>query len=250
MFKAKKDEKRENGATIQTGKWGLWREVMQQDRLKMGTQYYTALELLGDMQGESVLDVGCGNGVYDGLMLDAGAEVVGYDASPDQISVAQKYTAGKSAVFVEGTPRTFATDQRFDKVVAVNSIAYARDKNEFERFFENTYRHLKDGGIFVAVNHNPEYKRFGAEHYQRIISPSEGGGTISVTFLNRDGQEVGTSEITDFQKSDYEESARKAGFRVFRWEPMRIHPEAQEEESEFWEGFLDDCPYIAFVAEK
>lgn len=48
------------------------------------------LAALGPVAGRRVLDAGCGPGLYAAALLAAGAEVVGFDASPAMVDLARR----------------------------------------------------------------------------------------------------------------------------------------------------------------
>ena len=48
------------------------------------------LSLLPDVVGKRVLDVGCGTGRYTEWLLEHGAEVTGFDASPQMLEHARR----------------------------------------------------------------------------------------------------------------------------------------------------------------
>jgi 2-polyprenyl-3-methyl-5-hydroxy-6-metoxy-1,4-benzoquinol methylase len=47
------------------------------------------LDLLSPSAGERILDLGCGDGILTAKIVDAGAEVLGVDASEDMIAAAK-----------------------------------------------------------------------------------------------------------------------------------------------------------------
>ena len=48
------------------------------------------IDLLDPRPGERILDLGCGEGALTAKLLDAGAAVVGIDASPEQVAAARE----------------------------------------------------------------------------------------------------------------------------------------------------------------
>src|SRR5262245_53936637 len=58
---------------------------------------YSFLQLIGDVKGKRVLDVGCGDGHYTRILRKAGAaEVVGIDISDRMIKLAREQEARQS----------------------------------------------------------------------------------------------------------------------------------------------------------
>ena len=98
---------------------------------------------LAPRRGERILDLGCGDGVLTATLLEAGAEVVGIDASEDFVAAAR--ARGIDARLMDGQALTFAGE--FD---AVFSNAALHWMTEAEKVLEGVARALKPGGRFVA----------------------------------------------------------------------------------------------------
>ena len=69
-----------HAADYQTAKRQPWRTYLEQP---------SALALLGDLSGQSVIDLGCGEGHYSRLLNQLGAaQVLGIDLSGDMVELA------------------------------------------------------------------------------------------------------------------------------------------------------------------
>lgn len=116
--------------------------------------YPTFLAFLARERGfelRSVLDLACGTGRLSERLLAVAGEVVGVDASPDMLAVAEERLGGRTGLaFVRGDFRDFALGRQFDAAVCVsNSLNYVADRGELGRVFAAVGRHLKPGGLFV-----------------------------------------------------------------------------------------------------
>ena len=60
----------------------------------------TILRWLDARPGESILDVGCGDGYYDSLMARTGARVLGIDIHPQWLPFAEKHYGSESCEFI------------------------------------------------------------------------------------------------------------------------------------------------------
>jgi SAM-dependent methyltransferase len=174
--------------------------------------------------------------------------VVGYDLDASQIREAN-VREGHRATFMVARPLTFMYSSQFDAAVAVNVLMHAQDDEELRSFFANTYAHLRPDGLFVAIIHNPAYKRVGETCYQRTLRSINETEKV-IDFLLPNGVIVGTATIRAFTKKNYETAAHVAGFEPLIWYPVQIDAQARERDPAFWRGFEDDCPYIAFFARK
>lgn len=101
------------------------------------------VELLNPLPNERILDLGCGDGTLTIKLRDMGVEIVGVDASPDQIDAARKL--GLDARVADGEALEF--DGEFD---AVFSNAAMHWMLEADAVIEGVWRALKPGGRFVA----------------------------------------------------------------------------------------------------
>jgi len=101
------------------------------------------LDLLAPRSGERILDLGCGDGALTVKLVAAGADVVGVDASAEQIAAAQ--AAGLDARVVDGAALDF--DAEFDAVFSNAALHWMRDP---DAVIAGVARALRPGGRFVA----------------------------------------------------------------------------------------------------
>ncbi|MEL7215688.1 MAG: class I SAM-dependent methyltransferase, partial [Pseudomonadota bacterium] len=101
------------------------------------------LDLLAPIRGERILDLGCGDGALTAKILEAGAEVIGLDASRDMVAAAR--ARGVDARVSDG--HSFELGETFD---AVFSNAALHWMTEPDRVLSAVARHLEPGGRFVA----------------------------------------------------------------------------------------------------
>ncbi len=101
------------------------------------------LDLLQLRAGERVLDLGCGEGALTAKLVDAGAEVVGVDASPDQVAAAK--ARGLDARVMSGEALTFEAE--FDAALSNAALHWMLNP---DAVLQGMARALKPGGRFVA----------------------------------------------------------------------------------------------------
>ena len=117
------------------------------------------LSLLPDLKGKSVLDAGCGPGVYAEILVGMGAEVVAMDANPKMVAFAQDRLGGKALVIEASLedPLVFIDDETFDVVIAPLVMDYIKN---WRATFAEFFRVLKPGGILVFSMEHPMMKYF------------------------------------------------------------------------------------------
>jgi len=106
-------------------------------------------DLVGDLAGRSVLDVGCGDGTLAFAAWRRGAQVTGVDADPRMLGTARDkaHALGASATFFEARgERLPFPDQRFDVVLAVTVLCFVPDAVALLREMR---RVLQPGGRLV-----------------------------------------------------------------------------------------------------
>lgn len=111
---------------------------------------YDLFEMMGDIRGKKVLDLGCGTGRMAEYLRKFGAEVVGIDISEKMLEIARKKVG--SATFVQGDVEDLPfEDESFDMVVGAFLVVHLP---ELETCFREVYRVLKEGGEFIVTNIN------------------------------------------------------------------------------------------------
>lgn len=102
------------------------------------------MEWLDAKPGESILDLGCGDGQLTRRLAATGASVVGVDLSPQMLAAARERGIDAREGSAESLP--FA-DRAFDAVFSNAVLHWVRDQ---EAMMAEVRRVLKPGGRFVA----------------------------------------------------------------------------------------------------
>lgn len=226
-----------------------YREIVKEDLPISQVQQPEAIRLLGEVSGKSVLDVGCGEGKFLRTLAKLGAKCIGYDASLAQITAAKEIEKAEplGIAYIQSEAKDFTYPTKFDLASSTLVLLHAHDREDLQGFFQSTFNALKDSGKFVSITYNPEYHGLGEVRYNRRFTKID-NNEIQVDFF-KDGEDgTFTSAVFgNLSKEDYEVAAKNAGFNHFEWVMMQIHGDSQDK---FWNGFLEDCPYIGFVAYK
>jgi len=101
------------------------------------------LDLLQPKPNETVLDVGCGDGVLTEKLVQAGCKVVGVDASPEMVRAAKK--RGLNVYVMDA--RELAFKEEFDAVFSNAALHWVKEPDLAVAAIAMA---LKPGGRFVA----------------------------------------------------------------------------------------------------
>lgn len=132
------------------------------------------IEWLAPVAGETMLDLGCGDGALTERIVQAGAEVIGADGSSAMVAAAQ--ARGLNAVVADGQRLDAVPelDRTFDAVFSNAALHWMRD--EPQAVIDGVFARLKPGGRFVAEmggagNIAPIHAALRAEADAREIDP-------------------------------------------------------------------------------
>lgn len=126
--------------------------------------------LFPELNGKSVLDLGCGYGWHSAYAAEQGAaRVLGIDSSKKMIDEAQKRNPAPAVTYrVCDLRRYDYPPEAFDCVISNLVLHYIEDLHEIYR---KVYRTLKPGGVFLF---NIEHPTFTAGVRQEWIRDGEG----------------------------------------------------------------------------
>ena len=129
--------------------WGVaaqdWADYQETTLQPIFEQIISSLK---QTSAHSLLDIGCGSGLFCQLASQAGLAVSGIDATPEFIEIAQQQTP--TVTFVTGEMEELPyPDQTFDVVTGINSFQYAASPVQA---LKEAYRVLKpEGKLIVAL---------------------------------------------------------------------------------------------------
>lgn len=159
------------------------------------------IQSIAPLQGQRVLDIGCGGGILSDAMARAGAEVLGIDLATKALKVAQLHaleaqTPNVSYREISAEALAAESPDSFDLVTCMEMLEHVPDPASVVKACATL---VKPGGwvFFSTINRNPKAFLFaivGAEYvlnllprgtheYQKFIRPSELAGHLRAAEL-------------------------------------------------------------------
>ena len=120
-------------------------------RASVKARFQLAFEILGDLSGKSVLDIGCGSGRYMFKAAEKNASrIVGIDAAAGALEqagkIANELGLKERMKFVESDFIDFSTDGKFDVILAVGYFDYIFNPDDhLKKIIE-----ISDGIIYAS----------------------------------------------------------------------------------------------------
>ena len=110
-----------------------------------------ALQILGDVRGLRLLDLGCGEGGYSRELAKRGASVVGIDGSPRLIEVARERAPHLTYMCANANNLSAVETASFDIVLAVMMLM---DVDDYGGAVREIARALRPGGkLLMSITH-------------------------------------------------------------------------------------------------
>lgn len=121
------------------------------------------LQLIGEVRGKRVLELGCGGANCGISLARQGAIVTCSDISKEQISFARKNAIKENAdiKFIVSKMEDVVYDSEFDIVISMAAMMYVKD---IEKVFSNVNKSLKNNGIFVFSINDPTFYSVAAKY--------------------------------------------------------------------------------------
>jgi ubiquinone/menaquinone biosynthesis C-methylase UbiE len=109
----------------------------------------TLFSLMGAVKDKKILDAGCGEGYFSRILAKSGATVTAVDYSSRMIEIAKSRTSNDLQInYNLGNCENlnFLEDTSFDLIISNMVI---QDLANYEKAFQEMYRLLDEGGIFI-----------------------------------------------------------------------------------------------------
>lgn len=141
-----------------------------QDGFSDINQIHDIIELADIKQGQSVLDIGCGNGKMIEYIADkTGAVAFGFDYSKNAIDNAKLRTKDKPSMHFEvgAIGEIQYTHDTFDVIISVDTMYFAPDLCKFVGQIRDW---LKPGGVFITYFCEGPFEKLSADADSTILA--------------------------------------------------------------------------------
>lgn len=215
-----------------------------------------ALRLLNLHTNDSLLDLGCGQGIL-GRSIPKDVGYVGIDASPTLITSAKNRDKNSKHVYKTGD---ITTQLPIKEVFTHASIILALQNCEFPRnVFHEVANHLKPGGTFLIVVNHPYFRiprltawgidEHNKQQYRKVFryaSPQK----IPITM--HPGQQTGPLTWSfHFPLSDYSTFLNQEGFMIDKIEEWTSDKESVGKASKMENRSRSEIPlFMGILAKK
>ncbi|MBA7513722.1 2-methoxy-6-polyprenyl-1,4-benzoquinol methylase, mitochondrial [subsurface metagenome] len=175
-----------------------------QKREKLSTEYVLYgphcpteddLNLLGDVRGKEVIELGCGGAQHSIALAKKGANCTGIDLSEEQLKFAKKLIEENKVkvklILGDIENLDMIEDNLFDTAFSAFALDWVQD---LDKVFQEAYRILNDAGIFVFSMGHPFYNCLGnypnprdlkikLGYFQRNILEKDDNSGITMNFV-------------------------------------------------------------------
>ena len=203
----------------------LWNDIGQNYAEQIDNPYHrhrlSVIEaLLPAVDGKSILDFGCGEGVMMRRLRAQGAtRVVGID--PDAALIDLARASGLTDTILGGADATRKVD-KVDCILCANVLAYMNHVEE-RVFYEEARRLLADGGHLVVTHSNELFDLFTCNSFTRDFFRNNFATDVAA-LLTHPAVPARTSYNIRENPLTYSNKLAALGFQVERTEFINFHP--------------------------
>lgn len=154
----------------------------------------------------TVLDLGCGTGIFSVALAARGAKVVGVDPAAAMLAVARSRPGGANVTWVEAKAQGIDLGRKFDAVVMTgHAFQCLLDPSDRAATLATIARHLAPGGRFFLDSRNPdarEWESWSPDATREVRAHPAFGAVERWTTADRDAATGIVSYTTQYALAD------------------------------------------------
>ena len=221
----------------------FWVQIIREHRDKYRNELTdpAMLQAIGQPEGLTVLDAGCGEGYLSRILAKNGAIVTGLDFSAKQIEAARTYSLTDTLPIsfdVASVDEMPYADDTFDLVVCNHVL---NDLHDPSKAISEFARVLRSGGRLVILMLHPCFYNKHAEREQatnRLIAASYFDARSIEQAFEVDGLTSPVANTAWFRPLEfYTEALRKSGFVITSLTEPHPSPEQMQADNWWTKGF-------------
>jgi ubiquinone/menaquinone biosynthesis C-methylase UbiE len=173
--------------------------------------------LLGDVRGKTILDAGCGEGMYSRYLKKRGAGIVGIDGSEKMIRFARERDLDIEFKVADLLQPLDFQDECFDAIVSAGVLM---SLPQLDTFLSESIRILKNRGVLaISVNHpafsNPTMRLYQPVWAKWLRRPIAG---LAVSYFDTGGAGSDANAWPLYHRTieEYVDAFRNNGFQIDR----------------------------------
>ncbi len=183
---------------------------------------------LGDIQGKTILDYGCGYGIFARNLKKKGAgQVIATDTSSSMIQLAKAADVSVPVqyYYMPENNLSFLGNATVDKVTANLVFMMIPTAQEIAASMQEIHRVLRPGGIFVYLITHPCFIQRGGYNYYNVFKQDfhymQEGASYRFILRDVDGQDV-DGEFFDYHHTltTYLNVTLQVGFQLTAFEEL------------------------------
>lgn len=129
----------------------IYDELMNDFDYKKWFEYMEEIFKEYQVKPKKVLEMACGTGNLSEYFAMNNYDLTAFDLSEEMLAIAyKKMYRNKNVKLLNQNMVDFNLNKKFDSIICIcDSINYILSERDLEATFDNVYRHLEDGGLFI-----------------------------------------------------------------------------------------------------
>jgi SAM-dependent methyltransferase len=196
------------------------------------------LEMIGEFNIRSVLDLGCGTGVFALLLADRGVRVIGVDPAGASLDVARAKPGAERVTWIHGDASSIPPSVEVDAVTMTANVAqlFLTDA-DWLAALAVAHGALRPGGRLIFETRNPAYRAWEGWTKEATLATTDIPGVGRVTDWVQVTDVAGDGELVTFESPNVFETD---GTVIRSCSTLRFRSRHEIEESLCATGFVLD----------